>query len=45
LSRRVRFQVREVELAKGELGQRLGRAPTEEEARQLGAGLTEYRGF
>jgi RNA polymerase sigma factor FliA len=46
LSRRVRRRVREVELAKGELAQRLGRDPTEEEvARQLSVGLTEYRGF
>ncbi len=45
LSRAVRRRVREVELAKGELAQRFGRAPTEEVARQLGVGLIEYRGF
>jgi RNA polymerase sigma factor for flagellar operon FliA len=46
LSRRVRRRAREVELAKGELAQRLGRTPTEEEvARQLGVGIAEHRAF
>jgi RNA polymerase sigma factor for flagellar operon FliA len=45
LSRRVRRRAREVELAKGELAQRLGRTPTEEVARQLGVGIAEHRAF
>jgi RNA polymerase sigma factor FliA len=46
LSRSLGRRVRGVERAKGELGQRLGSAPTEEEvARQLGVGLAECRGF
>ena len=46
LSRRVRRWAREVELARGELAQSLGRAPTEEEvARKLGVGIVEHRAF
>jgi RNA polymerase sigma factor FliA len=46
LTRRVRRWAREVELARGELTQRLRRAPTEEEvARKLGVGLAEHRAF
>ena len=48
LSRRVRRRAREVELARGELAQRLGRAPTEKEeevARELGVGIAEHRAF
>jgi RNA polymerase sigma factor FliA len=44
LTRRVRRRAREVELARGELAQGLGRTPTEEEvARKLGVGITEHR--
>lgn len=46
LTRRVRRRVREVELIKGQLAQRLGRTPTEEEvARELGVGIAEHRAF
>ena len=46
LSRRLRRRAREVELARGELAQSLGRAPTEEElARKLGVGIAEHRAF
>ncbi len=46
LTRRVRRRAREVELVKGELAQRLGRAPTEREvARKLGVGIAEHRAF
>jgi RNA polymerase sigma factor for flagellar operon FliA len=46
LTRRVRRRVREVDLTKGELAQRLGRVPTEEEvARELGVGIAEHRAF
>jgi hypothetical protein len=45
LSRSLRRRVPEGELAKGELGQRLGHAPTEEVARRLGVGLTRCREF
>jgi RNA polymerase sigma factor FliA len=46
LTRRVRRWAREVEFARGELAQRLGRAPTEEEvARKLGVGIAEHRVF
>jgi RNA polymerase sigma factor for flagellar operon FliA len=46
LTRRVRQRAREVESAKGELAQRLGRTPTEEEvACELGVGATEHRAF
>jgi RNA polymerase sigma factor FliA len=44
LTRRVRRWAREVELARGELAQRLKRAPTEAEvARKLGVGIAEHR--
>jgi len=44
LSRRLRRRAREVELARGELAQCLGRTPTEEElARKLGVGIAEHR--
>jgi RNA polymerase sigma factor for flagellar operon FliA len=46
LTRRVRRRAREVDLTKGELAQRLGRVPTEEEvARELGVGIAEHRAF
>jgi RNA polymerase sigma factor for flagellar operon FliA len=46
LSRRLRRRAREVELARGELAQSLGRAPTEGElARKLGVGIAEHRAF
>jgi RNA polymerase sigma factor for flagellar operon FliA len=46
LTRRVRRWAREVELARGELAQRLKRAPTEEEvARKLGVEIAEHRAF
>jgi RNA polymerase sigma factor for flagellar operon FliA len=46
LTRRVRRRVREVDLTKGELAQRLGRMPTEEEvARERGVGIAEHRAF
>ena len=46
LTRRGRRRAREVELARGQLAQRLGRTPTEEEvARELGVGLAEHRAF
>ena len=46
LTRRVRRRSREVDLIKGELSQRLGRTPTEEEvARELGVGIAEHRAF
>jgi len=46
LTRRVRQRSREVDLIKGELAQRLGRMPTEEEvARELGVGIAEHRAF
>jgi RNA polymerase sigma factor FliA len=44
LTRRVRQRSREVDLIKGEMSQRLGRMPTEEEvARELGVGIAEHR--
>ena len=44
LSRSVRRRAREVESARSELAQRLGRAPTEEEvAREVGVGVSEHR--
>jgi RNA polymerase sigma factor for flagellar operon FliA len=46
LTRRVRRRAREVESARGELAQRLGRTPTEEEvACEVGVGATEHRAF
>jgi RNA polymerase sigma factor FliA len=46
LTRRVRRRSREVDLIKGELSQRLGRMPTDEEvARELGVGIAEHRAF
>jgi RNA polymerase sigma factor FliA len=46
LPRRVRLRVREVERARGELAQRLGHAPTEEEvAWELGVGIEEHLAF
>ena len=46
LTRRVRQRSREVDLIKGDLSQRLGRMPTEEEvARELGVGIAEHRAF
>jgi len=46
LTRRVRQRSREVDHIKGELAQRLGRMPTEEEvARELGVGIAEHRAF
>jgi RNA polymerase sigma factor for flagellar operon FliA len=46
LTRRVRRRVREVDLTKGELAQRLGRVPTEKEvAQELGVGIAEHREF
>jgi RNA polymerase sigma factor FliA len=46
LTRRVRQRSREVDLIKGEMSQRLGRMPTEEEvARELGVGIAEHRVF
>ena len=46
LSRRARRRFREMDLVKGELAQRLGRVPTEEEvARELGVGIAEHRAF
>jgi RNA polymerase sigma factor for flagellar operon FliA len=43
LPRRVRLRAREVERARGELAQRLGHAPTEEEvACELGVGIEEH---
>ncbi len=46
LTRRGRRRAREVERARGELAQGLGRAPTEEEvARKLGVGIAEHRAF
>jgi RNA polymerase sigma factor for flagellar operon FliA len=46
LPRRVRLRVREIERARGELAQRLGHAPTEEEvAGELGVGIDEHRAF
>ncbi len=46
MTRRGRRRAREVELATGELAQRLGRTPTEEEvARELGVGIAEHRAF
>src|ERR671914_2867658 len=46
LTRRVRRWAREVEFARGELAQRLRRAPTEDEvARRLGVGIAEHRAF
>jgi RNA polymerase sigma factor FliA len=46
LPRRVRLQAREVERARGELAQRLGHAPTEEEvACELGVGIVEHSAF
>ena len=46
MTRRVRRRVREVDLTKSELAQRLGRVPTEEEvARELGVGIAEHRAF
>ena len=44
LTRRVRRWARDVERARGELAQRIGRAPTEGEvARELGVGIGEHR--
>jgi RNA polymerase sigma factor FliA len=44
LTRRVRRKAREAESARGELAQRLGRAPTEREvAGRLGVGISEHR--
>ena len=46
LPRRARLRVREVERARGELAQRLGHAPTEEEvACELGVGIEEHLAF
>jgi RNA polymerase sigma factor FliA len=46
LTRRVRRRAREVESARGELAQRLGRTPTEEEvACEVGVGAAEHRAF
>ena len=46
LPRRARVRAREVERARGELAQRLGHAPTEEEvADELGVGIDEHRAF
>ena len=46
LPRRVRLRAREVERARGELAQRLGHAPTEEEvAGELGVGIEEHWAF
>ena len=46
LTRRVRQRTNEVELARGELAQSLGRAPTEHEvAWTLGVGVAEHRAF
>lgn len=46
LTRRVRRWAREVEFVRGELAQRLRRAPTEDEvARRLGVGIAEHRAF
>jgi RNA polymerase sigma factor FliA len=46
LTRRVRRRAREVESVKGELAQRLGRTPSEEEvAREVGVGISEHRAF
>jgi RNA polymerase sigma factor FliA len=46
LTRRVRRWANEVELARSELAQRLGCAPTEKEvARKLGVGISEHRVF
>jgi RNA polymerase sigma factor FliA len=46
LTRRVRRRAREVESARGELAQRLGRTPSEEEvASEVGAGAAEHRAF
>lgn len=46
LTRRARRRAREVESARGELAQRLGRTPTEEEvAREVGVGVPEHRAF
>jgi RNA polymerase sigma factor FliA len=44
LTRRVRRRAREAESARGELAQRLGRTPTEQEvARRLGVGISDHR--
>jgi RNA polymerase sigma factor for flagellar operon FliA len=46
LPRRARLRAREAERARGELAQRLGHAPTEEEvAGELGVGIDEHRAF
>jgi RNA polymerase sigma factor for flagellar operon FliA len=46
VTRRVRRRAREVESAWGELAQRLGRTPSEEEvASEVGAGVAEHRAF
>ena len=46
LPRRVRLRAREVERCRGELAQRLGHAPTEEEvASELGVGIEEHWAF
>jgi len=46
LPRRARVRAREVERVRGELAQRLGHAPTEEEvASELGVGIDEHRTF
>jgi RNA polymerase sigma factor for flagellar operon FliA len=46
LTRRGRQRAREVELARGQLAQGMGRTPTEEEvARELGVGIAEHRAF
>ena len=46
LPRRVRLRAREAERARGELAQRLGHAPTEEEvAGELGVGIGEHLAF
>lgn len=46
LTRRVRRRAREVESARSELAQRLGRTPTEEEvACEVGVGAAEHRAF
>jgi RNA polymerase sigma factor FliA len=45
VTRRVRRRAREVESARGELAQRLGRTPSEEVASEVGAGAAEHRAF
>jgi RNA polymerase sigma factor FliA len=46
LTRRVRRRARDVESARGELAQKLGRTPTEEEvARELGVEVVDHRAF